>query len=83
MLPVLPRALSQAEQAKVAEACNQAAVVLDIDMSSGYPVISFLGMAERVRKVSSVSFLSGAWSMLGLSSNSHTLCAEHLMHCCA
>lgn len=56
MLPVLPRALSQAEQAKVTEACNQAAVVLDIDMSSGYPVISFLGMAERVRKVSSVLF---------------------------
>ena len=56
MLPVFPRALSQAEQAKATEACNQAAVVLDIDISLGYPTISFVGMPERVRKVSSFPF---------------------------
>lgn len=53
MLPLYSRALSQAEQAQVTEACNQAAVDVDIDTASGYRRISFLGMAERVRKVSS------------------------------
>ena len=53
VLPVFLRDLSQAEQAKVAEACKQANVVLDIDMSLGYPTISFLGIVDRVCKVTS------------------------------
>ena len=55
LLPVFQRTLTLVEQAKIVEACHRAAVVLDMDMSSDCTKISFLGMAERVRKVSLLS----------------------------
>lgn len=49
---VFPRVLSQAEQAKVLEACRQAAVLVDLDMLPGSTSISLMGVAGRVSKVS-------------------------------
>lgn len=48
---VFPRVLSQAEQAKVLEACHQAAVLVDLDMLPGSTSISLMGVAGRVSKV--------------------------------
>lgn len=50
-LPVLPRALTLAEQTQIVEACRQAAVVLGMDASSGSTSISLMGMVGPVRKV--------------------------------
>ncbi|KAL3130378.1 poly ADP-ribose polymerase [Trebouxia sp. C0009 RCD-2024] len=47
---VFPRVLSQAEQAKVLEACRQAAVLVDLDMLPGSTSISLMGVAGRVSK---------------------------------
>lgn len=51
-MPLLQRALSQAKEAKVLEACRQAAVLVDMDMLPDSTGISVMGMAGRVRKVS-------------------------------
>ena len=55
VFPVFQHILTLSEQAKIRKACHQHAVDLDMDMSSDSTRISFLGMAERVRKVSLLS----------------------------
>ena len=63
---VFPRALSQAEQAKVVEACRQAAVLGDMDVLPDSTSISLMGVAERVRKVSSLMQAVDTFSMSSL-----------------
>ncbi len=51
-LPVYPRMMSQAEQAKVLEACTLFHVDINIATTVASTSISMQGLTERVRKVS-------------------------------
>lgn len=76
-LPTYPRLMSQAEQAKVLQACSLLQVDVSINPAAASTSISLQGTAERVRRVSMLFAIDAVLAVLCL-----LCCAEVFQHRC-